>query len=209
MRLYGRDGLLFLLLAGIVVVPYEVVVVLLESGKHGAGLGTELILVLVDLALIGPGVAAFQVHAILSLGSGERPRIPDVLRRGVVALPVVAAAEIIAGLGEALGLLCFLIPGLIAAVRWAVVAQAAAVERVNWPTAITRSTALTRGNFWRVLGVLLIAAVLNDLVSGIIGAGSGAGAIAVGIALAILVHSFGTLLTSLLYFDLRARENLA
>ena len=29
----------------------------------------------------------------------------------------------------------------------------------------------------------------------------------IGIALAIMVHSFGTLLTNLLYFDLRAREN--
>ena len=40
LRLYARAPLLFLFLAGIVVVPYEVIVVLLEHGKAQSSVGT-------------------------------------------------------------------------------------------------------------------------------------------------------------------------
>jgi hypothetical protein len=206
-RLYGRAPLLFLFLAGIVVVPYEVVVVLLQHGKGGLAVGSELILALVELALIDPCVAAVQVQAVLSIGDGERPQIPDVIRRGLIVLPVVAAAEIVAGLGIALGALFFVIPGVLLAIRWAVVAQVAAVEHTNWPTALRRSGQLARRNYWRIFGILLIVGILNEIPADITGSGNHLAATIIGIALAILVHSFGTLLTNLLYFDLRAREN--
>jgi hypothetical protein len=209
LRLYARLPLLFLLLAGILVVPYEVVVVLLEHGKGGLSLGTELVLLLVELALIDPCIAAVQVQAIIDLGEGRRPRITDVIRRGLTVLPVVAAAEIIAGIGIAIGVICFIIPGVLLAIRWAVVAQAAAVERTDWPGALRRSGELARRNNWRILGLLVIVGVLNELPADVTGTGNHLGATVVGIALAILVHSFGTLLMNLLYFDLRAREATA
>jgi hypothetical protein len=206
-RLYGRAPLLFMFLAGIVVVPYEVVVVLLEHGKGGLAVSAELVLLLVELALIDPCVAAVQVQALITIGAGERPQIPDVIRRGLIVLPVVAAAEIVAGVGIAIGALVFIIPGLLLAIRWAVVAQAAAVERTNWPTALRRSGQLARRNYWRIFAILVIVGVLNEIPADITGAGDHLAATIIGIALAIMVHSFGTLLTNLLYFDLRAREN--
>jgi hypothetical protein len=208
LRLYARQAPLFIFLAGIVVVPYEVVVIAISDGKH-VTVGTDLVLAIVNLALVDPCIAALLVHAVLKLGDGQRPPVAEVIRRGLTVLPVVAAAEIVAGLGEVLGFIFFIIPGLFLAVRWAVVAQAAAVERTNWPTALRRSFELTHLNFWRVLGLLAIANILNDIAAAIIGTGESPGPTIAGIVIAIIVHSFGTLLLTLLYFDLHAREALA
>ncbi len=207
MRLYGRAPLLFLLLAGIVVVPYEVAVVLLEHGKGQSSTGTAFLLGLIGLALVNPCIAAAQVQAILDLGQGEHPRVADVIRRGLSVLPVVAAAEIIADIGIAIGFVCFLIPGVLLAIRWAVVAQAAAVERTDWPTALRRSGQLTHRSYWRILGLLFIVGIFSEVSADVIGTGSHLGLTIAGIALAVLAGSFGTLLINLLYFDLRAREN--
>lgn len=208
LRLYARMPLLFLVLAAIVLIPYEIVTVLVTQGNHVASAATFL-LALADIALVNPSIAALQMQLLLDLGEGRAPALRSVVQRGVQVLPVVAAAEIVASLGELAGLLFFLIPGLILAVRWAVAAPVAAAERTNWPTAIRRSVLLTRGNFWRVVGLLAIQVVLTYLVAAIIGARSTTVAEIVGMALAILAQSFCTLLINLLYFDLRAREGAA
>jgi hypothetical protein len=205
--LYARLPLLFIFLAGIVVVPYEIVVVLLAQGKGGLSLSTELVLRLVQLALIDPFIAALQVQVLLSLAGAERPRIVDVIRRGLLVLPVVAAAEIIAGIGIAIGALFFIIPGVILAIRWAVVAQVAAAERTDWPTALRRSAQLARLNYWRILALVAIVTLLNQVPADVTGTAKHLGATIAGMILALLVYSFGTLLTSFLYFDLRARES--
>jgi hypothetical protein len=204
-QVFVRMPLLFLFLAGIVVVPYEVVVLLLAHGKDGLSAGAKLVVVLVGFALVLPTVSALEVQAVLMLGEGEHPRVTEVFRRALPVLPVVAAAEIIANIGIAIGLFCFVIPGVYLELRWAVVAQVAAVEHTDWPTAIRRSGELTRGNYGRILGLLLIVTVFTLIVSSFTGGHLGSAVI--GIALAILVQSFATLLTSLLYFDLRARKS--
>lgn len=203
-RTYSRRPLLFIELAAIVLIPYSVVTVLVANAKHVA-FGTEFVLLLVELAVVNPFVSALQMQALTDLGEGARPVVGDVVRRGLAVLPVVAAADIIAGLAELVGLAIFVVPGLIAAIRFAVVAPAAACERITWPEALRRSLALTRGNAWRVLGVLVIQAVLLYLVAAIIGANSIAVAI-VGAALWVVAQPFCTLLINLLYFDLRARQ---
>jgi hypothetical protein len=203
-RTYARRPLLFMFLTAIVLVPYGVVVVLVAQQKHVSA-ATELLLALAELALVNPVIAALQMQALLDLGEGRRPHLTDVVVRGLRVLAVVAAADIIAGICEVAGLFLFVIPGVFAAVRLAVAAPAAATERITWPEAIRRSLELTQGNFWRVLGLLAIQAVLTYLVALILGAGSVAG-VAVGAVLAVIAQSFCMLLINLLYFDLRARQ---
>jgi hypothetical protein len=201
-----RAPLLFIVLSAVVVVPYRVAVVIVEHGKGGLSVSAELILVLVGVAFIEPCIATFQVQALLALGDGQRPAPRGVIRGGLAVLPAVAAAVIISGLGIALGLFCFLIPGVLLAMRWAVVAQTAAVERVDWPTALRRSGHLTRGNYWRILGLLAAVALLNEIPADIIGSGNHVASVIIGIIVAIATQSFATLALCLLYFDLRARE---
>lgn len=203
-RTFGRRPLLFISLAAIVLVPYGTATVLLERAKHVPAT-TEFLLLLADLAVVNPFVSALQMQALLDLGTGGRPAVRDVIRRGIKVLPVVAAADIIAAIGEFAGLLFFLIPGVIIALRLAVVAPAAASEPITWPEALSRSFALTRGNAWRVLGLLLIQGVLLSLALGVESASSVAAAI-IGAVLWIIAQAFCTLMINLLYFDLRARQ---
>jgi hypothetical protein len=203
-RVYSRRPLLFISLAAIVLIPYGVATVLVAHAKHVPA-ATEFVIVLADLAVVNPFVSALQMQALMDLGSGNRPAVADVIRRGVRVLPVVAAADIVAGIIEFAGLLLFVIPGVFVAIRLAVVAPAAAAERISWPDALSRSAGLTRGNSWRVLGLLAIQGVLSYLALSIESASSIAVAIA-GAALWIVAQSFCTLLINLLYFDLRARQ---
>ena len=205
LRVFARRPLLFMFVAALAVVPYAVVTVLVTNSGH-VSTGTELIIALAGIAIVNPFVAAMQMQALIDLGEGRRPRTLDVLSRGTRVLPMVVAADIIAGIPEFLGLIyvLFVIPGLLAAVRLAVAAPVAAAERVAWPDAIRRSLRLTRGNSWRVFGLLMVQAVATLAVATLVGAGA-RGAQVVGVVLAVLAQSFFTLMINLLYFDLRAR----
>src|ERR1019366_6866137 len=99
----------------------------LTHGNYG-GKGISLLLLLLRSALITPLISALHVHAVVSIGQGRRPRLGAIALRGVHVLPVVAAADITATAGIILGLVALIIPGILLMLRWAVVAQAAALE---------------------------------------------------------------------------------
>ncbi len=217
LALYGRYPLLFAALALAVIAPYELVVL---AVTHAAPLGqqhtrasTAFVLFLLDFALVGPLVSALHVNAVALIGSGGRPQLVTVARQGLRVLPVVAAAQIIAGLGIGLGLIALVLPGIILALRWAVVAQAAATEHTDWVGALRRSRELTSGHYLHILGVLAIASVLDYALArggeAIAGTGSGVGPVVLGIALVTIARSFTALALAMLYFDLLARAKLA
>jgi hypothetical protein len=215
--LYGRYPPMFAALAFAVIAPYELLVLAIT---HAAPLGqqhtrpsTAFVLFLLNFALVGPLVSALHVNAVSLIGTNIRPRLLTVARHGVVVLPVVAAAQIIAGLGIGIGLIAFVLPGIILALRWAVVAQAAATERTDWQGALRRSHQLTTGHYLHVFGVLLITSVVDfGLASaGTAAAGTGnhVGPVLLGIAVVTIARSFTALVTAMLFFDLLAREKLA
>jgi hypothetical protein len=212
--LYARYPLLFLILALAVAAPYELIVLAAVGtapiGGKNLNASTALILVVIDVALIAPLISALYAHAVVIIGAGERPNALSVARRVLPVLPVVAAAEIAAGFGIGLGLLAFLIPGIYLLVRWAVVAQVAALEHPDWMGALRRGADLTRGNFWHVFGVLILTTAVNlglSEVAASVAGGTKAADVVIGIAVATIVRSFTALTTAVLYFDLVARES--
>lgn len=211
--LYGQWPLLFVALSAIVVVPYELVVLAVaNTSPLGAGdaAGTALIVGLLESALVVPLISALQVHAVVSIAEAQTPNLGNVIARSLRVLPVVAAAEIVVLLGEAVGFVLLFVPGLILALRWAVVAQTAAIEGTDWPTALRRGAQLTRGNYLRIFALLLIVGlvylVLANIGIAIAGTGHGATQVLAGIVIVVLSRTFGALVTAVLYFDLRARE---
>lgn len=215
-RLFVRRPLLFLVLALVVVGPYDLLVLAVTGasplGQSHSNASTEFILSLLDLALVGPLVSALQVHAVLAIGEGGQPKLGQLLNRGVRVLPVVAAAEIIADICIGVGLILLIIPGIILAIRFTVVAQAAAVERTDWPGALRRSGQLVRGHYLRVFGVFVLVTLVSLLLIDLGVAAAGSAAIAVQmvviIVIEVLTRSFQAIATAVLYFDLRAREKL-
>jgi hypothetical protein len=189
--LYARYPLLFAILAAAVIVPFELIVLAvtgygpLRSSHENAGVSW--LLLLIRSSLITPLVTV---------------------------LPVVAAAEIVSSIGIFLGTIALLVPGILLSVRWAVVAQAAALEGGGWVDALRSSRSLTTGHGWHVFRLLLVTGVLNAAVlygarAIALGSSSGAGSVAVGTAVETLVASFSALTLALLYFDLQARRALA
>lgn len=206
--------MLFAVLALGVVAPYELIV-LAATGATPFGQGSEsvsafLILALIDSAIVGPLISALYVHAVRRIGAGERPTIGQVALQGVRVLPTVAAAEIIASLGIAAGFLALVIPGVFLLVRWAVVAQAAAIDNDNWVEALKRSWSLTSGNWLHVFGLLLLTGLTVALVRGVglsaTGTHINALTVVVGILIDTIARSFVALSTAVLFFDLVARK---
>ena len=215
-RLFFRRPLVFLALALVVVGPYDLLVLAVTGasplGQSHSSTSTDFVLSLIDLALVGPLVSALQVHAVRDIGEGVRPKLGELLNRGVRVLAVVAAAEIIADICIGVGLILLIIPGIILAIRFMVVAQAAAVERTDWPGALRRSGQLVRGNYLRAFSVFVLVTLVSLVLIDVGVAAAGTAAIAVQmvviIVIEVITRSFQAIATAVLYFDLRAREKL-
>jgi hypothetical protein len=219
LRLYRRYPMLFAILALGVIAPYELAVLAITGygplNHHNyGGEGISWLLLLLRTAVITPLISALHIHAVTWVGEGRRPRLGAVALRGIQVLPVVAAAEIMATGGIFLGFVALIIPGILLALRWAVVAQAAALEHEGWLAALGSSRRLTHGRYGHVLGLLVVTGVLAFAV-GIgaraipLGSTSGVASVTIGIGVDTVLASFAALTLAMLYFDLRARPEPA
>lgn len=215
-KLYRDYPWLFLLLALAVIAPWDLIKLGITGAgpfgtiRHASFLGRQA-LDLLNLSLIDPLVSALHIHAVVTIGNGQRPRLTTVAKRGVAVLPTVALAALIAGVAIDIGVLALVIPGLILWVRLCVVAQTAAVEPGSVRAALKRSWRLTRLDQGHILGLLLLVATLvavpyfgTRAIS--TGSSSSIGVVALEIAINTITASFTALTTALLYFDLKARE---
>jgi hypothetical protein len=215
--LYAAYPWLFLILALAVMAPCDLGV--LATTGYGPlshahrGFGTWLFLTLLRSLLIGPLISALHIHAVVAIGSGERPRLATVARRGLQALPVVGATEVVANVGTDIGFLLLIVPGVVLALMWSVAAQAAALEGRGWLGALGSSRDLTNRHYGHVLGVTVVTAVIaGGFALGAralpLGATTGAASVALGVAVDTATASFAALTLALLYFDLKVRKAL-
>jgi hypothetical protein len=214
LRAYRRYPALFAVLALAVVGPFELSVLAITGygplHQPRGDSGTSWVLLLLRTSLVTPLISALHLHAVSLIGEAQRPRLTVVASRGARVLPVVAAASIVSGGGVFLGLLAFVIPGVLLLLRWAVVAQAAALEHEGWIPALKSSARLTHGHYLHVLGLILLTAalsvgVLRAVAEVPLGSTTHPSSVIVGIAVDTLLASFNALTLALLYFDLRAR----
>lgn len=212
-RCYVSYPMLFATLTLAVVLPYAVIVGLVEKanliGGTRDGALAAFVLILVDVLLVGPLISALHVHAVVELGAHRVPKVREVFARGVRVLPVVAAAQVVAGIATAFGFVLFIVPGLFLLAVWAVVAQVAAIEKTDWMGALRRCSELTKGSRWHALGVVLsvgfINAAIERLCGAAVGSGISVGALIAGVVVEMITLSFAALTSAMLYFDLRAR----
>src|SRR5439155_19556398 len=117
--------------------------------------------------------------------------------------------SILVGLAVGIGFLLLIIPGIILLGFFAVSVPAVVVENRRGTDAMRRSWDLVSSNFWHVLGVIVVAAILTGIVSGIVSAIGGSNSVlrlifgAIG---QIITAPYSALVTVLLYLDLRARK---
>jgi TRAP-type C4-dicarboxylate transport system permease large subunit len=117
---------------------------------------------------------------------------------------------IVSGAGIALGFIALIVPGILLAMRWAVVAQVAAIEHDGWIPSLRRSAELTRTHYGHIFGLLLLVGVVTAGVTAgaraiPLGSTSGVASVALGIAVHTITASLAALTVAILYFDLKAR----
>ncbi|TET40617.1 MAG: hypothetical protein E3J65_00590 [Dehalococcoidia bacterium] len=87
-------------------------------------------------------------------------------------------------------------------VRWSFIWQAALLEGTGARGALSRSSALVKDNWWRVLGIVLVLGIIVGVISGILGLIPIVGS-AIGAILAMPITIVGA---TLLYYDLRLKK---
>jgi hypothetical protein len=212
--LYGRVPILFLALAAVAVVPYELIVLLVTGAGPFAqgrtGFLTSNLLTVADSFLVLPLISALHVRAVREIGEGSRLGLVSTFRGSLRTLPVVTIATGISSVAILVGFFALFVPGALLTARWAVVAQTAALDGGRWREPLRRSADLTRDFRWHSFGLVIVASLIAIVPAFGLGAIFGhtnttAASFLAGTALQVLLRSFAALTTALLYFDLKAR----
>lgn len=210
--LYRRYSWLFLILAGVVVVPYELISLIgrPDGPLHGAAQAlTNIAIGVGDYALVVPLISALHLFAVEDLREGRAPELGSVFRRGLGSLRVVSPAVLLSWLGIFAGFLALIVPGVLLAIRWAVVAQTGALEATTWRGALDRSAGLTEKRrahvFWLLALIVLITSVPTVIHIIVFGASTTVGSVVVSTLFDVVTSSFTALAIAFLYYDLMAR----
>jgi hypothetical protein len=222
-ELYRRHFTVFAAIALAVVLPMDLISLGLIEGKLTSGFEVDQIggggpaYTLVQTLITTPLITAGHVYAVLQISRGEQPRAGDSLSRAGGALPLLIGTVILYSLGVLLGVIALILPGIYLAVRWYVATQSVVAEDRGPVEALQRSGELTRGQWWRVLGISLVVGLLGAVAGAFLALPVGAlAAVADSGALLVLgnviadsvILSFTALAGTLLFFDLRVRQGV-
>lgn len=175
----GRNFVTFLvlsvLLTGIpTAILYGVQGNLVTNGLT-AGLGTRVFssfLGAVVAGLCGLILQGTIIYGTVSDLNGRRVSVADSLRVGLYAFLPMLLIGIMMALAIGVGLFLLIVPGVMLAIAWCVAIPAYVVERPRIMDVFGRSAELTRGNRWRIFGLVLIwviAMLIVEMVFAVIG----------------------------------------
>jgi hypothetical protein len=222
LRVFGRHAGLFILLSAAVVIPVEVAVegvgleLLWSDYDDSPALAEAAVPTVVGFLVMTPIITAICIYALHQIADGERPSPGQVFVAGFEAFTPLFAAVVLAAIGIALGFLALIVPGIYLAVRWYFVPQAVVIEGARGPAALTRSSQIVQGFWWRTFGLIVLAnlaAAIPALVllapfTSIASSTDQAVWALVGTILTTSVTTpFVSLYSTLLYYDLLARRD--
>ena len=127
---------------------------------------------------------------------------------GIVAALILLGIAIVPALGTAgwIILSLLIILGIVAmfylGVRWIFIMQAVLLEGCGPIAAFSRSSALVKGSWWRVLGIMLVVYIIVTAIGVILGMIPLVGSIIGG----LIATPIGIAGATLLYYDLRVRK---
>jgi hypothetical protein len=116
-------------------------------------------------ALLAPIATGALIHAVAVLRRGGRPTYRDAMRVGLGNAGRLFKANVITGSLILVALLAGIVPGVLLAVRWALVDPVVILEGVGWRAAMRRSTDLTRGRRWTVARALIVCLACMGIAS--------------------------------------------
>lgn len=165
------------------------------------------VLLLNLLSMLGWGMLqASVVRATVIDLTGGKATFGESLQSGIRTLLPVLAIAFLAGVGLVFGFVLFIVPGVILMAMWAVAVPAYVEERAGIFASFSRSSALTTGFRWKVIGLLLISFVVILLFSLLVLLVSGLGP-AVGAIVSVLTGGISgaiyAAIIAALYIELR------
>jgi hypothetical protein len=219
-ELYGRFPLVFAAIAFGVVVPVNFLLLGVFSGwltgnyAETGGIDSSIALAAGYLITV-PLITGMHVRAVEQVGSGIRPSLRTVFSSGsavFLALMLTILLQFFILVGAFIALI---IPSIFLAVRFYVTPQVVVVEGLKgWP-AIKRSYDLTKDNWWRLLGITIVIAIIGGVAAGIFSIpgqllahsqDSAAIQLFSGMIANAITYSVTALTGTLIFFDLRARQ---
>lgn len=219
---YGQNLGLLVGTALLVFIPVAIIAALLPI-LFGQGIVVQALSAAVQIVggFVYTGVV---VKSVQDLESGQHGlSIGHLFSAVAPVLGTLVVVGVIAGIAVGIGFILLVIPGLILATIWAVIAPAVVVEGQGVGGAFSRSLELTRNNFWQVfvvllvvyailfaasfvLGALVVAAFIGAAVAGSTGALTAATIVSAVVLLlaSALTAPLVALAQAIMFFDLRA-----
>ena len=214
-RMYWYYPVLFTLLAFAVVAPFDCFVLATTGSGPLARGGSDTVevtvIMILAFSLVTPLVSALHARAISAMVAKESVSVRRVVVGSVGVLQVVFVTVLVANVAIGVGMVAFILPGVILWMRWAIVAQTAAIEGEGLLKTLRRCAELTYGCYLHIFLLLLMVGafliVVNSVAEALpLGSPSSFAAVVVGIIIHTFVASLTALSGAVLYFDLRARQ---
>lgn len=224
LTVYIRHAWVFIALSAAVVVPVYLVVVgfglehLTARYDSSPSVAETAIPTVMGFLVVSPLITAICIHALRSVAAGERVGAGKAFVSGFEAFTPLFFAVLIAAVGIAIGFIALVIPGIYLAVRWFFVPQAVVIDDSRNLGALTRSSEVVQGFWWRTFGLVVavnIAVAIPELIisspfTSIADNTDRAVWALVGTIVAESVTApFAALFSTFLYYDLRARRDQA
>ena len=221
LRVFIPHAWLFILLSAAVVIPVEIIVegigleMLTSSYDESPPLAESIAPTVVGFLVVTPIITAISIYALQSIAEGQRPSAGQVFVAGFEAFTPLFGAVLLAAIGIALGFVALFLPGVYLLIRWYFVPQAVVIEGARGPAALSRSSEIVQGYWWRTLGLVVLANVAVAIPALLLLAPFNAIAAStdqavwalVGTILATSVTTpFVALYSTFLYYDLLARR---
>ncbi len=202
-----------------VLLPVAFGLYLVAAVVSGLLLGSSFLLLALVLAVQVAVATLYQgtvVELVNDVQDGRRDSTAgDLLRSASPFILPLIGVGIFVGICVGLGLLLFIVPGLILMTIWAVVAPVIVVEKAGVFESLGRSRDLVRGNAWEVFGVIVVTfviVVVAGMVFGAIGEAIADGPllrIVFSLLASTITAPIGALVASVIYFRLRAIKQSA
>lgn len=163
LRVFLGHAWLFILLSAAVVIPVELAVegigldMLTSSYDDSPPLAESIVPTVVGFLVVTPIITAICIYALQSIASGERPSAGQVSVAGFEAFTPLFGAVALAALGITVGFAALFVPGVYLFIRWYFVPQAVVIDGARGPAALTRSSQIVEGLWWRTFGLVVLA----------------------------------------------------
>jgi hypothetical protein len=232
-RIFRRHFLLFAKIGAVLMIPVGLIEIIQQVAvqQHADDLAFNLLtsgVVALVRAIVYMAVLSAIIYAMSEIRLGRMPTVGDAYNEGMEHfLSMIWIAFLYVLLPGLIGVTIIGLPvAVYLGVCWIFGLHVAVIESKRGMSALSRSKALVKGHWWRVLGIYMLISIIVGIISVIFSAPTTILGVmialgrddetfrALGAAIGVIFSTAGTIITGpivyiasvLLYYDLRARK---